>query len=130
MFQLSRVAPRHITDGLSKTYLLGEKFLPPEEYESGYSFGDDQALYVGFDRDQSRSTHRLHPPLRDRSAPRVWLKDGDDETVLDWNFGSAHHQSLGMASCDGSVRRVGYDIDAVLHERMGNRADGQIVQAE
>jgi hypothetical protein len=130
MFQLSRVAPRHITDGLSKTYLLGEKFLPPEEYESGYSFGDDQALYVGFDRDQSRSTHRLHPPLRDRSAPRVWLKDGDDETVLDWNFGSAHHQSLGMASCDGSVRRVGYDIDAVLHERLGNRADGQIVQAE
>ena len=35
-----------------------------------------------------------------------------------------------MASCDGSVLRVGYDVDPVVHERLGNRADGQIVQPE
>ena len=40
----SRVTMRfaHITDGTSNTYLVGEKYLNPDRYESGMSFGDDQ----------------------------------------------------------------------------------------
>ena len=45
------IALRQITDGATKTYLLGEKFLETEHYDSGYSNNDDQNAYVGFDRD-------------------------------------------------------------------------------
>ena len=34
-FQRSEVAIRHCTDGSSKTYLIGEKFMSPQFYETG-----------------------------------------------------------------------------------------------
>lgn len=44
-------------------------------------------------------------------------------------FGSAHPAGLNMAFCDGSVRRVSYDIDPEIHRRQANRQDGLAVLA-
>lgn len=120
--QRSMIRPQQITDGLSKTFLFGEKFLCPDHYLTGICDGDDASLTSGFDRDNGRSTNTLHPPLNDHPVPLVWLKYGDDASVTDWNFGSAHSSGFHVALCDGSVQVVGYDIDSTVYSEFGSRS--------
>ena len=64
--QHSQVELRQISDGLSKTYLIGEKFLESDHYEDGIATYDDQSYYIGFDRDTNLSSYYV--PLRDAPA--------------------------------------------------------------
>ncbi len=120
VFQRSMVAPKHIKRGLSKTYFAGEKYLQVPNYRSGLSWGDDQCLYTGHDKDNIRSTYFLHGPRRDGSE-RELHTDSDTEWAYYWNFGSAHPGSLSMVMCDSSVKRVSYDVDPTVHQAQGNR---------
>src|SRR5690606_17517728 len=52
-----------ITDGLSKTYLLGEKYVNPDNYTNGQDLGDNENAYIGSDRDVFRHSFT---PCRDR----------------------------------------------------------------
>ena len=63
IFRRSMIRVQHITDGTSKTYLLGEKYLDPALLASGSDQGDDQCLYSGHDRDVLRVG--FVPPHRD-----------------------------------------------------------------
>lgn len=121
VFQRSTVQPRSVIDGMSNTFLCGEKFLAPKYYNNGKSDGDDQSLYIGFDRDNARSTNILHPPTRDTDIESAWLPEGDSERVVTWNFGSAHPTGINMVSCDGSVSSISYDIDMIVFAANGSR---------
>ncbi len=112
----STVAMAHVRDGASSTYLVGEKYVGPDWYTNGLSYGDDQNPFSGDDRDVLRWT--ATPPLQDRAGLQAT-----------YQFGSAHSGGLNMAFCDGSVRMIGYSIDAETHRRLGNRKDGQPVDA-
>jgi prepilin-type processing-associated H-X9-DG protein len=102
-----------ITDGTTKTYMIGEKYLSPDEYDSGTSLGDDQSVYSGDERDVVRFTAGLIP-FQDRPG------------ILDtWNFGSAHSSGFHMAMCDGSVQTIDYAISAITHRLLSNRSDGE-----
>ncbi len=51
----SQVSLRQITDGTSKVYLFGEKYMDQFNYTTGLSGnGDEENLYVGMDDDNSR----------------------------------------------------------------------------
>jgi prepilin-type processing-associated H-X9-DG protein len=113
-FPFSKVRVQQITDGLSNTYMLGEKYLIPEKYTTGNADGDDQTLYSGPNRDLMRSTHPTFGPPR-QDQPGL-------ENAL---FGSAHAAGCNFAMCDGSVRMIAYDIDPETHRRLGNRQDAQ-----
>jgi prepilin-type N-terminal cleavage/methylation domain-containing protein len=109
-----------IEDGLSNTYLIGEKYLRPESYqgvgESGsptYDTGDNETIFTGFNRDVQRST--LYPPQPDRMG-----------VPLPYAFGSTHSGIFNMSMCDGSVRSVQYDIDPEAHRMFGKRSDGDV----
>jgi prepilin-type N-terminal cleavage/methylation domain-containing protein/prepilin-type processing-associated H-X9-DG protein len=109
----STVGIREIQDGTSKTYLVGEKYLQPEFYLNGLCGCDNEDLYTGFNCDNHRTTGGGQTPRQDE---RNLFAGG--------SFGSPHSGSAGMAFCDGSVRRIGYDISPAVHESAGHRADG------
>lgn len=110
-FQRSEIRLADIKDGLSSTYLVGEKYVMATAYQSAIDPGYDQSWNSGVDLDLNRWT--IDPPLQ------------DSETQYERRFGSAHAGGLNMAFCDGSVRFVSYSIDALTHRALGNRRDGR-----
>jgi prepilin-type processing-associated H-X9-DG protein len=119
----SEIRPGQVLDGMSNTYLAGEKYLDPEHYKDGTDGGDDQTLYGGFDADVNRfvvsNYGALSPPRRDQKR--------DERRYL---FGSAHPDACNFVYCDGSVRAVSYSIDGQLHRATGNRQDGAAADGE
>jgi prepilin-type processing-associated H-X9-DG protein len=114
-FQRSHVAVAMVTDGLSNTYLLGEKYVSVDGYFDHSDSSYDQSAYSGVDVDINRWV--LDPPLADAKPLHERL------------FGSAHSAGCQMAFCDGSVHLISYQIDAEVHRRLGNRRDGQAVNS-
>lgn len=111
---------RNITDGASNTYMLGEKYLIPDYYETGWDEADNESMYNGYDNDNHRTTY----------PNATWLPRQDLPGFTDyWCFGSAHAASYNAAMCDGSVRAISYSIDLETHRRLGNRADGLPIDA-
>lgn len=109
-------------DGMSKTYLVGEKMLAPDAYETGQSLGDNESLYTGFSNDLHRYAGIVSnatpwmPPMQDGEEsiePRGYLR-----------FGSAHAGGLNLAFCDGAVQFVSFNVEGEVHFRYGHRRDG------
>lgn len=110
-FAGSSIRSAHIRDGLSNTYLVGEKFVRTSE-PSGpedRDMGDDQSVFVGDDRDVRRWTE---------------LSPVSDDSGSDWDrFGSRHPSTWNVVMCDGSVNAISFDIDLAVHKSYGNRND-------
>jgi prepilin-type N-terminal cleavage/methylation domain-containing protein len=107
----SRVEIRQITDGLSKTYLVGEKYVNAKDRKTGEDVGDNESLYVGFNNDTCRSAF---------ATP-----EHDSRFSLTPNiFGSSHPTVWQVVFCDGSVGQMSYDIDPELHKELANKSDG------
>ena len=135
----STITVRRITDGLSKTYLLGEKALQPQQYDpaalpsSQRNWGDDQSLYQGYDYDSVRWGGNSAAP---QNVPD-WLPLKDENHFASgggadnkWgvtNFGSAHASGCFFLMCDGSVQSISYYINPLVHWKLANRSDGNQV---
>ncbi|MEO9590583.1 DUF1559 domain-containing protein [Rhodopirellula bahusiensis] len=117
-YQRSRLQLRDITDGLSNTYMLGEKQLPFTSYGGGNNLGDNESAYSGDDRDLVRYVGKKG---EFRFAPVSDSFVVEEEGAI---FGSAHATGFQMALCDGSVRFLSYSIDHEIHRRLGERNDG------
>lgn len=106
----SQVQPAEIRDGLTHTYLLGEKYLPAADYDNGLSHGDDWSMYTGYQDDICRCGYRAPTP--------------DFTAVADTcRFGGAHPTVWNAAFCDGRVRALSFDIVPTIHRLLANRAD-------
>ena len=110
------VRPAEITDGLSHTFLVGEKYMSRENYNTGRDWGDNEPLFGGFNNDNHRSVHPFWPLMRDR---RGEMSIG--------SFGSAHSAGVNFVMCDGSVQLVPYTIDGRVYRNLGNRRDGNVM---
>ena len=88
----------NITDGISNTYLIGERHINPDYYATGTDADDDQGWMIGYDTDVIRETN----PISD-CVPR---QDTPGESHY-WAFGGAHAGSFNMVFCDGSVHSDG-----------------------
>jgi prepilin-type processing-associated H-X9-DG protein len=123
IFLHSQCTSAEIRDGTTYTYLLGERFITTDFYYGGSGCDDDQSWDIGFDYDTNRWSY--FPPQRDTS-----LKSGQTSGDCMQMFGSAHPAGFNMAFCDGSVRKMNYNIDPTLHQQLGNRDDGQPTQLQ
>ncbi len=121
MFLLSMVRAAHVKDGMSNTYLAGEKYLAPDNYLNGQDSGDNESMYVGDNPDITRYTG-----WASTNSSGSWLPPQQDTPgyVVDYMFGSAHSGTFNVVFCDGSVKPISYSIDPETHRRLGNRADG------
>src|SRR3954447_13591745 len=61
MYYRSTLKPAQVNDGTSKTYLVGEKWMPTNGYDGttdendpGYTAGDNQSVYTGYEWDNQR----------------------------------------------------------------------------
>ena len=109
--RMSRVAAGSILDGLSNVYLIGEKYLSTDQYETGADRGDASILYAGYSASNVRWAS---------DVPRV---DGETEDNASASaFGSAHSGTWNAAFGDGSVRSISYDIDLGVHKNLAAKA--------
>ncbi len=119
------VAMGQISDGTSNTYLCGEKYMDSNQYATGIDEGDSYCAYGGYYEDNVRYvadygtlSGATFTPRQDLGgAPRVEI------------FGSAHAGMCNMAFCDGSVHQISYGISATINAQLGNRADGNAIDA-
>lgn len=127
-FYRSEVRPKDITDGLSLTYLVGEKFMHPRGYEDINELndvelmGDNQSVWVGYEWDN----HRVAWNFSSKWGPEDYQPrlDAEEPGVANiFAFGSSHPGGFYMAFCDGSVQRISYDIHFETHRRQANRID-------
>jgi prepilin-type N-terminal cleavage/methylation domain-containing protein len=110
IFQRSLIRLTDIKNGTSNTYMIGEKYLNPNNYYTGADPSDNESMFVGFDNDIFRVTDSVYPPMQDRP--------GVQNTFA---FGSAHPAGLNMLRADGSVSFVSYQVDLAVFMRAGNR---------
>ena len=113
-YQRSEVTVAEVRDGTSNTYMVGEKYISSDLYQDGDP-QDNHPMYTGDCRNVLSQT--IHLPFQDRAG------------YITLGFGSAHPGGWNVALCDGSVRTISYSIDKELHDRLGNRKDGQPVDA-
>ncbi len=111
------LAAAKVTDGLSHTLLAGDKRLNVAFL--GQNQRDDNEGYtVGWNADTLRRTDR---------GPKPDYR-GDDDDFGDKRFGGSHPGSFNALLADGSLHSMTYGIDEDIFERLGKRADGQVVE--
>jgi prepilin-type N-terminal cleavage/methylation domain-containing protein/prepilin-type processing-associated H-X9-DG protein len=134
-----------VRDGLSNTFMVGEKRVRPEFYTRG-DWNDDRGWMDGWDVDTIRSSG-VGPELdgdhttpartilgiitaaRVESSPTAFHPpvpppDMNRPLDLDYAFGSPHSAGLNAVFGDGSVRTINYSIDVMVFNSMGHRDDG------
>ena len=116
-YERSEVGMRHVEDGTSKTYLIGEKYLNPDFYLTGTDGADNETWCTGFNNDNYRSGLEL--PAQDRKGK-----------YHGGIFGSAHSAGFQVAMCDGSCKMVNYSVDPLVHRRQSSRNDGQAISSD
>ena len=118
----SELVMARITDGLSNTLEIGEKYINPFNYENGGDGGDDWSMYTGQQDDIYRTawcSNNTTNPAQGCLGPAQ-----DVPGVGSSSFGSAHLAACNFAMCDGSVRSIAYSVNIEVFRRLCNRADG------
>ena len=126
-FQRSQIKIQHITDGTSQTLLIGEKFIPPSDYETGSFRGDNETWCTGWNNDNFRvifgtqtaigsPIYNIRPPIPD--------VDNSSEVDVQARFGSSHPGVWIAAYCDGSTHAINYEANPEMLRRLASRHDG------
>lgn len=117
----SSVGFKHITDGLSKTFMVGEKQVPETQYAIKAS-PDDSIFEGDFLSNHTRAAAILYPPA----------EGGNYEgTNPYWGnlFGSNHSGITQFVLCDGSVKSVATSVHLPVYEAYSTRDQAETASA-
>ena len=96
---IDRISHKHLTDGLSKTFLVGEKHVPTSRVKQ---FPEDAPAFDGDHFPAASRVAGVGAPLARGPS------DEDPASVI--TFGSAHPGICNFAMADGSVRAVSTSV--------------------
>ena len=121
-FSARATRDKDISDGHSKTLMVGEKRVWTNRYDIG-DWHDDIGWTDGWDPDIMRYTGL---------APDVDLRQGAAGAPGDvgYHFGSPHSTAINAVFADGRVTQVAYEVNPVVFNSMGNRKDGLTITIE
>jgi len=114
-FSCSEVQAAVVRDGLSQTYLLGERYIDANHYHTGMTGSDNETWVSGTNNDTIRTGGW---------QPRQDVAGWDNGAAL--LFGGPHAASFCMGFADGSVRWIAYTIEPAVHASIAHRDDGQV----
>lgn len=126
VFGRSEINFRQVEDGLSNTYMVGEKYMSTDNYDDGLDFGDNEPAFAGNNADTLRTT--AHVKELNRPLQLGPDKPGDSNEIGERMFGSAHSGGFNMTRCDSSVAFIQFDVDPEVHRAAGHRSDGIVPQ--
>jgi hypothetical protein len=114
-----RTSAKSIVDGLSNTYLVGEKAMDILHYETGRDVGD-RGPVAGLRSDGAAANSYV------RFAAQPGAVDVENNCRACHNFGSAHPWSWNMSMADGSVHALSYQMDVYLHRALATIAGDEV----
>ena len=104
-----------ISDGLSNTFLIGEKHVPITKF--GDLNSKDGAAYNGDKGSSIVGASATNLPSKGPTDPRTGC------------FGSSHSGVVMFVFCDGSVKAITNSIQGTVYANLANRMDGNVVDA-
>jgi len=145
IFQRSTLGDGAIKDGTSHTYLIGEKFVDSQQYESGQYDADNDTLFSGAGNDNLRGTYVKPVTVASASNPTAddpgqpadttiypsMMNDRSGPASPTQNFycvfGSAHTGLVQFTFCDGHTGSISVNIDPLTHRYLGERNDRKVL---
>jgi hypothetical protein len=115
-----RCSVEKIVDGLSKTYMVGEKAMDALLYTTGADWGDRVPIAGVEDIDASANSYvrfAVRPPARDVAGNCLACHD----------YGSAHPAAWNIAMADGSVRTQRFDLDLLTHRALSSINGNEVI---
>ncbi len=125
----STVRAAQVQDGTSNTLLCGEKYVASDHYTDGLEKGDRYCDYCGYNIENCRFVAPSAGVIDPTFLPHQDRASTQSSGIGTYIFGSAHAGILNMAFCDGSVHQISYGIAIPVWFDLGNRADGQAIDA-
>jgi hypothetical protein len=113
------VAAKDIVDGLTSTYLIGEKAMDVLHYTSGEDVGDRAPVAGLTDHNGAANSYV-------RFAGRLPSRDVANNCQACHDFGSAHTTCWNMSMADGSVHSLSYSMDIQLHRALASIYGGEV----
>ncbi len=110
-----------VTDGLSNSYLIGEKAMSSNKYTNGEDFGDRAPVAGWLDHPEASNSNV-------RFAARPTHQDRPNSCLACHEFGSAHSVNWNAAFADGSVRAIFYTTDLKVHRALASIHEGDVAQ--
>ncbi|MGC8640430.1 MAG: DUF1559 domain-containing protein [Isosphaeraceae bacterium] len=134
----SRVRVVEVSDGLSQTLFIGEVI---KSSPLGWVSGTRATLrntgqpLNGLDRKLAENASPGPPPLPSDLTGLEFermITSGERKVTPTYvgGFGSRHPGGANFAFGDGSVRFVRQTIDPTVYQRLGNRADGEVIDSD
>jgi prepilin-type N-terminal cleavage/methylation domain-containing protein len=126
------IRPRDVTDGLTKTILIGEKCMNVAFCTTDQQPDDNDGYVGGFQDDVIRYGDAVSPwgpavvPTPDFAGPQY---TGATLFPTSHSFGSSHPGVCLFVLCDGSVQGINYEIDPLIFERYCVREDGMVSES-
>ena len=132
------VNPGQITDGMSNTLVISEKFVRADRYDGAFEdpnegVSDDRGWADGWDPDTVRFTG--FPPLSDADSGICHSDDvqlqrmctGWGNSIPVMFFGSAHPGGVNSNFADASVHFISFDVDHIVFNSLGTKAGEEVV---
>jgi prepilin-type N-terminal cleavage/methylation domain-containing protein len=126
-YQKSTVRHQDITDGPTRTLMLGEKASNPNlvtlllEDDMGYA----AAFGTTYTNGKLITAGANYNTIRFTSSTLLPMRDNEVIGPTGGAFGSPHPGTWNAVMADGSVQQLSYTIDATVYSNLGTRAGGE-----